>query len=211
MSRGAAFMKLARSVRGDLNHRKRYAHSLRVARLSASLARAHGEDPWRALTAGMLHDLARLYSRERLLEECTARNMPIDAFERAHPLVLHSRLGAELAGERYGVRDEEVLSAIRLHTLAAPQMTVLDKIIYLADSLEPDREFEERAAFLNVAREDLDEAFRLVLLSAVAHVRANGLEAAPQTIAAVEHYAAAQEPGAHAGKDAPMEDPLCPI
>jgi predicted HD superfamily hydrolase involved in NAD metabolism len=210
VSPGAAFAKLARSVRGELNHRNRYAHSLRVARLAASLARAHGEDPWRALIAGMLHDLARLYSRERLLDECAERNMPIDEFERAHPLVLHSRLGAELARERYGVRDEDVLSAIRLHTLAAPEMTVLDKIVYLADSLEPERAFEERAAFLNVARENIDEALRLVLLSSVAHLRAKGLEAAPQTIAAVERYAA-QELGPQTGKDAPMEDPLCPI
>lgn len=210
MNRGVAFAKLARSVRGDLDHRKRYAHSLRVARLSAALARAHGEDPWRASIAGMLHDLARLYSRERLLEESSARHMPIDEFERKHPLVLHSRLGAELARERYDVNDEGVLAAIRLHTLAAPNMSTLDKIVYLADSLEPGRDFDDRATFLRVAQHDLDEALRLVLRSALQHLRDRGLEAAPQTIAAVERYAA-QEPRPGAGKDEPMEDPLCPI
>ena len=85
-----------------------------MTRLADRLAARHGEDTRKARTAGMLHDLARLYSAERLIEECERRGMPIDAFERAHPIVLHARLGAEIARERFGVRR-------RVDTLGDPQ------------------------------------------------------------------------------------------
>ncbi len=64
----------------------------------------------------MLHDLARLYSTSRLIDECELRGMPIDAFERENPIVLHARLGAAIAQEGFGVHDPQVLSAIEKHT-----------------------------------------------------------------------------------------------
>ncbi|HZW53928.1 MAG TPA: bis(5'-nucleosyl)-tetraphosphatase (symmetrical) YqeK, partial [Candidatus Elarobacter sp.] len=110
-------------MREGLDQQHRYAHVVRAARMAELLARAHRVDPFRARLAGMLHDLARLYSAERLLRECAERGMPVDAFERANPVVLHARLGAELARERFGVEDEGVLSAIRKHTLADAVMS----------------------------------------------------------------------------------------
>ena len=75
-------------MRAHLGQTQRYAHTVRVARLADRLAQTHAEDPGRARLAGMLHDLARLYSAERLVAECEARGMPIDPFERRHPVVL---------------------------------------------------------------------------------------------------------------------------
>jgi predicted HD superfamily hydrolase involved in NAD metabolism len=167
---------------------QRYEHTLRVARLADRLAQAHGENAGRARLAAMLHDLARLYSAERLVRECEQRGMPIDAFERRHPIVLHARLGAELARERFGVEDEAVLQAIRRHTLAAPFMSRLDAIVYLADGLEPGRAFPERAAYEALAFENLETALATVLRSSIAHLRKNGLEPAPQTLAALAAY-----------------------
>ncbi len=167
---------------------QRFEHTVRVARLADRLAQAHGEDPQRARTAGMLHDLARLYSAERLLRECAQRGLTVDAFERRHPIVLHARLGAELARERFGVTDETVLQAIRRHTLAAPDMSRLDAILYLADGLEPGRSFPGRAGYEALAFDDLDAALAAVLRSGIAHVRRSGLEAAPQTLAALAAY-----------------------
>jgi predicted HD superfamily hydrolase involved in NAD metabolism len=203
-----SFPQLCKAVRADLAQAHRYAHCVRVARLGELLARAHAEDTRRARIAGMLHDLARLYSAERLLRECGARGMPIDGFERAHPVVLHARLSAELARERYGVCDEAILSAIRAHTLAAPTMARLDCVVYLADALEPGRDFPEREAYLRVAYHDLDGAMRLVLASSAAYLRGRGLEPAPVTLAAVERFAA---PGAAgiAMEESRMEDRLC--
>jgi predicted HD superfamily hydrolase involved in NAD metabolism len=136
----------------------------------------------------MLHDLARLYSAERLLRECAERGMAIDAFERAHPVVLHARLGAELARERFGVHDEGVLSAIRKHTLADAVMSPLDAVVYLADGLEPGRDFADRAELAALAFRDLDGAMRAVLASSIAYLRERGLAISPHTIAAARRY-----------------------
>jgi predicted HD superfamily hydrolase involved in NAD metabolism len=175
-------------VRDHLGQHHRYAHSVRVARLSDTLAQRHGEDSGRARVAGMLHDLARLYAPERLLAECTARGMPIDGFERRHPIVLHARLGAELASELFDIEDVAVLDAIRRHTLAAPGMTRLDAIVYLADGLEPGRIFGERETLARLAFLDLEAAMNAVLRSSIAYLGARNLEAAPQTLAALAGY-----------------------
>ncbi len=181
-------MRAARAVRTELDQRYRFAHVLRVARLAERLAIAHGVDPLRARLAGLLHDLARLYPAERVLRECERRGMEIDAFERANPIVLHARLGAELARERFGVEDPGVLSAIRKHTVADGVMTPLDAVVYLADGLEPGRTFPERPALAALAFRDLDAAMRAVLASSVAYLAARGLTIAPQTLAAARRY-----------------------
>ena len=161
---------------------------MRVARLAGRLARAHGLDARRARIAAVLHDLARLYSAERLLRECEARGLAIDAFERGNPVVLHARLGAELARERFGVQDESVLSAIRKHTVADAVMSPLDAVVYLADGLEPGRDFADRAELAALAFVDLDGAMKAVLASSIAYLRARGLAISPQTRAAARRY-----------------------
>jgi len=191
-------VRAARAVRAALDQRHRYAHVVRVARMAARLARAHGVDPWRARIAAMLHDLARLYPADRLLRECAERGLAIDPFERSHPVVLHARLGAELARERFGVDDPQILSAIRKHTLADAVMSPLDKVVYLADGLEPGREFADRAALAALAFRDLDAAMRAAVVSSIAYLRERGLAVAPQTLAA-----AASSGGAHAEEKRP--------
>ena len=186
---GTEFIEAARRVREHIGQRHRYAHILRVARTAEALARAHGADPAKARIAGLLHDLARLYSGERLLRECTERGMAIDDFERANPIVLHARLGAELARTDFGVSDEAILSAIRKHTLAAATMSPLDEILYLADGLEPGREYESRADILALAFDDLAGAMAAHLTESLGYHREQQLTPAPQTLAALEHYA----------------------
>lgn len=186
---GLDFIRAARRVRADLGQAHRFGHVLRVARFAERLARAHGEDPLKARLAGLYHDLARLHSAERLLDECRARALPIDAFERANPIVLHARLGAEIARERFGVSDEAILSAIRKHTVAAAEMSRLDMIVYLADGLEPGRDYSARAAYAAVADRDLETAMRDVIGSTIAYLRSRGLGIAPQTLAAQKTFA----------------------
>lgn len=178
------FAELSHAVRAEVD-RKRYAHVVRVARTAERLALACGESTARARLAGMLHDLARMHSPERLLAECAARAMPIDAFERANPIVLHARLSAEFARERFGVADEGVLSAIRAHTVGVAQMSPLERTLFLADALEPGRNYPERASLLALAFVDPDAALRGVLESTLGYLRARGLEPAPQTLAAL--------------------------
>ena len=183
-----SFSRLSRGVREAIGQDHRYAHTVRVARLAERLALAHGESTSRARTAGMLHDLARLYSAERLVRECEARGLPIDAFERETPIVLHARLGAELARERFGIADPAVLSAIAKHTVGAADMSRLDAIVYLADGLEPGRGFPERAGLEALAFRNLEDAMVAVIRSSDAYLRGRNLAVAPQTIAALAYF-----------------------
>ena len=112
----------------------------------------------------------------------------MDEFESRNPIVLHARLGAELARERFGVTDEGVLSAIRKHTLAAADMSPLDEVVYLADSLEPGRPFAERGELEKVAFESLSSGMFATLDLSLAYLAGRGLEAAPQTLAALDRY-----------------------
>jgi predicted HD superfamily hydrolase involved in NAD metabolism len=185
---GIDFVRAARRVRDHIGQRYRNAHILRVARTAEALARRHGVDPRQARIAGLFHDLARLYPAERLLRECTERGMAIDDFERANPVVLHARLGAELARDWFGVDDEAILSAISKHTLAAATMSPLDEILYLADGLEPGREYAGRTQMLSLAFDDLAAATAAHLLESLVYQRERGLTPAPQTLAALEHY-----------------------
>jgi len=179
-----------RDVRAELAQDHRFAHCVRVARLADRLAQHHREDARRARIAGLLHDLARLYDAGRLLHDCQARGLPIGAFERRNPVVLHAPLGAALARERFGVDDPAVLSAIAKHTVAAPDMSRLDQILYLADGLEPGRGFPERAALEVLAFKDLAAAMDAALRASLAYLRARNLEAAPATLAALRSFEA---------------------
>ena len=131
-------------VREHLGQEHRYEHSLRVAQCAGELALRHGVDAPKARLAGLLHDLARLYSPERLIAECESRDMPIDENERAHPMLLHARLGAALARELFGVEDDDVLSAIAKHTTGAPEMSA--RLIQPAASNGRFREYQQAAA-----------------------------------------------------------------
>jgi predicted HD superfamily hydrolase involved in NAD metabolism len=182
------YAELSRGVREHIEQTHRYAHVVRVARLAETLARMHGESTQRARLAGMLHDLARLYSAARLLEECARAGIAADAFAREHPIVLHAPLGAHLARERFGITDPAVLSAITKHTLADAAMSPLDAIIYLADALEPGRDYPERESLLSLAVRDLGAAMRATLAASCRHLRSRGETVAPQTLAAVAFY-----------------------
>jgi predicted HD superfamily hydrolase involved in NAD metabolism len=188
---GIDFARAARRVREHIDQDHRYAHILRVARTAEALAVAHRVDARRARVAGLLHDLARLYPGERLLRESAERGLAIGDFERASPIVLHAPLGAELARDWFGVEDEAILSAIRKHTLAAATMTPLDEILYLADGLEPGRDFAGRADILRLAFVDLSAAMAAQLTESIAYYRERNFSPAPQTLAALDHYAPA--------------------
>jgi predicted HD superfamily hydrolase involved in NAD metabolism len=190
---GSEFVQAARRVRAHIDQDYRYAHILRVARTAEALAAAHGVHALQARVAGLLHDLARLYPGERLLRESAERGLTVGEFERANPIVLHAPLGAELAREWFGVDDEAILSAIRKHTLAAATMTPLDEILYLADGLEPGRDFAGRADILSLAFVNLSAAMAAQLTESIAYCRERTLNAAPQTLAALDHYGPLRE------------------
>ena len=119
----------------------RYIHSLGVADTALELAKKFGVNEEKAYIAGLLHDSAREFENEAMIDEAKKRNIEIGEVEEKMPLLLHANIGAVLIKERYDVDDEEISKAIETHTVAGRNMTNLQKIIYFADMIEPSRDY----------------------------------------------------------------------
>ena len=142
----------------------RYEHSISVSFTCMNLAMRYGYDLDRAELAGLMHDCGKRYSDEIILKKCLKHGIEVtDAEYKALP-VLHAKYGAWLAEHKYGIDDAEVLSAIRCHTTGKPEMSVLDKILYIADYIEPRRyKAENLPVIRRLAYEDLDKTMYAIL------------------------------------------------
>ncbi len=174
-------MSLCAAVRGRLAP-QRYRHVLGVARMAEKLARRHGVSTLKARTAGVLHDVARQWNPDELLAYAAVHGLAIDETERAAPILLHARVGADVARREFGVDDRDTLAAIETHTVAVPGMSDLQKIVFIADSCEPSRRFEGRAALEAAALVSLDEGMRACLSSSFGYLQARGIPIAPHSL-----------------------------
>ncbi len=143
---------------------KRYRHTLGVMYTSAALAMAHGQDVKRAQLAGLLHDCAKCVSNKKKVKICQKHEIPVTPFEEENPFLLHAKLGAYYAKKKYGVEDEEILSAISCHTTGKPNMTPLEQIVYIADYIEPMRDTAPNLGEIRrLAFQDLDKCTYKIL------------------------------------------------
>ena len=124
----------------------------------------HGYDVKDAQVAGLLHDCAKCIPNKKKLKMCSEHNIPVSDFELGHPFLLHARLGAYIAHEKYGIDNQEILSAINYHTTGRCDMSLLEKIIYIADYIEPMRYKASRLPEIRkIAFQDLDECMYEIL------------------------------------------------
>lgn len=144
-------------LRGMLDP-ERYEHSLGVRDTAIELARAHDLDAAQAGLAGLLHDCARCLPGEKLLELAAQFGLALHPVDRTLPLLLHAPVGAELARRDFGVQDRSVLRAIAVHTLGDPAMSGLDKVLFVADKVEPGRRMAGVEEIHALALQDLDRA-----------------------------------------------------
>ena len=168
---------------------RRYEHTLGVEYTCCALAIRYGADMEQARLAGLLHDCAKHYSGERLLKKCEEYKLPVSEYEKAFPELLHAKVGAYLAKEKYGIEDEEILRAIDCHTTGKPDMTLLEKILYIADYMEPNR---DRAPGLKEIRTlaftDLDACLLRILSGTLHYLKSRGSIIDPQTEATYNFY-----------------------
>ncbi len=136
----------------------RFRHSREVSRTAVRLAERWGADIEKARLAGILHDCARNLKGEALLSCAKEYGLVPSEIELRQSALIHAKLGAHLAERRFGIKDPSVLQAISNHTTGAAQMTALDKIIYLADSIEPGRNYVGVQLIRELAEKDLDAA-----------------------------------------------------
>lgn len=137
---------------------KRYRHSLGVSITAEQLAKRFGVSPEKAKIAGLLHDCAREFSVDKMTEVADELRLSFTKIERSAPILLHAYIGAELVEIKYKINDPEIKQAIRLHTTGGVNMSTLDKVVYLADMIEPSREYPEAGTLRRIAERDLDEA-----------------------------------------------------
>ena len=143
----------------------RYGHTLGVVNTAIKLAEIYGEDKNKAEIAALCHDVAKNMSNEELKKVIDNENIALSIDEENTQELWHSIIGPVIAKKVFGIEDEEVLSAMRWHTTGKENMTNLEKIIYLADLIEPSRKFDGVDEIREIAYKDLD----LGMLKALTH------------------------------------------
>ncbi len=181
-------IKLRKELEKELD-KERFEHSLGVEYTSACLAFIHGEDVQKALVAGLLHDCAKCISDDEKIRIMEKAGIPPLQEELDNHSLLHSKAGAILARDKYGIEDEDILNAIRFHTVGRPAMSLLEKIVYIADFIEPGRkELDIMEAVRKAAFKDIDQTLLWIMESIIKYVESKGYEPAPSSLAAYEYY-----------------------
>ncbi len=181
-------LDLQKKMKKKLNE-YRYEHTLGVMYTSAALAMRHDVDLEQALTAGLLHDCAKCYSDEKKFELCEKYGVVLTEVERQNTALIHAKLGAVLAREKYEVDSEDVCQAIATHTTGAPAMKPLQQIVFIADYIEPHR---DRARHLDEIRytafQDLDQACEMILTDTLNYLSDSPNTVDPMTQETYEYY-----------------------
>ncbi len=137
---------------------KRFTHSVGVAKKAVELAKIYGVDEDIAKKTAIAHDVAKEITKEEKLNYAKEHNIEVDEIESAKPSLLHGKIGADIAAKKYGF-SEDMQNAIKFHTTGRANMSILEKIIYVADKIEENRKGKkvdiEKARELS--KKDIDE------------------------------------------------------
>ena len=167
--------------------RQRFEHTLGVEKTAVNMARIFGEDEEQAALAGLLHDCAKCLPLSQMIK--AAKHENIDPVMKESKALMHALAGMCMAKSVYNVEDEAVLSALRWHTTGHAGMTALEKIIYLADMIEPNRKpYPGLETLREVCMLDLDRAMHTALRMSLEHVMEQGKTLHPDTLAALKTY-----------------------
>lgn len=153
---------------------RRFIHSVNVKETAVKLATVYDENKSKAAIAGLLHDCARDMDKQEVFKLCDRFNIKVEGIARMQPELLHGPIGSVLANREYGITDREILDAIRCHTTGRENMTLLDKIIFIADYIEPGRKFEGVEEVRNLAFRDLDKSIVLALDQSLKYIIKKG-------------------------------------
>ena len=185
----ADLKKIRKSMEKELDA-KRYEHTLGVAYTAAALAMCYDVDPIMAETAGLLHDCAKCLSDDKKISVCRKNNMEINSVESRNPYLLHAKAGYCIAKSKFNIDDQDILNAILNHTTGRPGMSRLEKIIYIADYIEPSRKQAPNLPDVRkIAFRDLDQALLKILSDILRYLESGGGEIDPLTKETYDYYA----------------------
>lgn len=174
----------------------RYIHSVGVAGTAVSLAMKYGENIYKAQIAGILHDCAKCYDDEELVRLCCKKEIEVTDFEEKHGFLLHAKYGAYLAENKYGIRDEDILNAIRWHTTGRERMSLLEKIVFISDYIEPTRNKAEDLSSIRYEAfngNDIDKVLLMIMRDTIKYLNASDNSIDKTTISAYEFYEKGRE------------------
>jgi predicted HD superfamily hydrolase involved in NAD metabolism len=170
-------------LKGNLDE-ERLLHSLGCAQCAVDLAKKYEVDEKRAYVAGLLHDCAKCLEKEKLIE--IAKNIEgIKEDERSNIKVIHAPVSAYLAETEFGIKDEEIISSIRWHTLGRVNMSMFEKVIFLADKIEPntrDLDFRDKVLMFLDEENGLNRALLLCYKETIKSLAIRGLKICQDTI-----------------------------
>lgn len=167
----------------------RFHHTMGVMYTAAALAMRYGADMEKAQVAGLLHDCAKCIPNTKKLKLCHQNNIPVSDVERKSPYLLHARLGAYIAREKYHVHDPEILSAIEYHTTGKAEMTLLEEIIFIADYIEPMRSKASNLPEIRaMAFQDIDRAVYMTMRDTIDYLKEEKSCLDNQTVVAYNYY-----------------------
>lgn len=158
---------------------KRYEHTLGVWSTAKYLAKIYKIDSKKAEIAALLHDCAKYLTEEEMYKYCKTYDINLSDIELSNPALVHQKLGAIFAKTRYGIDDKMILDAIECHTTGKPNMTMLEKIIYIADYIEPGRDMHTKPFSLKKIRKkvvkDIDAAILMTLENQIFYLKSSNL------------------------------------
>ncbi|AXF54659.1 bis(5'-nucleosyl)-tetraphosphatase (symmetrical) YqeK [Salicibibacter kimchii] len=163
--------------------KERYNHTLGVMQTAVALAKRHGVDQEKAELAALLHDYAKPLPKEELVA-VLKKHEPAENFSEYGGVLLHAPAGAYMVEEAFGIEDTEIFSAIYWHTTGRPQMSLFEKVIFLADYMEPGRSFPGLEEVRKLAEVDVDEALLVTYTNTIQHLLAGKRMVHPMTVAA---------------------------
>lgn len=167
--------------------KKRFDHVLGVEQAALDLAERYGCDITKASLAALLHDYAKEVADKVFLDIIDQKQLD-PALKKWGNNIWHGAVGAHLISAAFGLVDQEILQAIQRHTVGSAEMTLLDKVLYVADYIEPGRDFPGVAEARRIAMESLDQAVALETAQTIAHLAKKGIPIHPQTLETYNSY-----------------------
>ena len=169
---------------------RRFEHTLGVAYTASALAMCYQVDISKAQTAGLLHDCAKCISDEKKIAICNKHNIHMNEVELKTPFLLHAKVGSFIAMKQFNITDQDIINAILNHTTGRPGMSQLEKIIYVADYIEPGRKQAPNLTQVRkLAFHDLDAALLKILEDTLQYLNNINDNIDPMTQKTYDYYA----------------------
>lgn len=168
---------------------ERYIHTMGVVKTALKLADTYGADSYKVQAASLLHDCVKDYPDDMKRRFCKEFHVEVDEIMLSCIDLTHAFLGSEVAKREYGVVDEEILDAIRYHTTGRKNMGIIEKIVFIADYIEPNRKsFDTLEEARKLAFEDIDKAMAFILKCTIDYVNERNRPLHPLSVGAFEYY-----------------------